>query len=488
MSLMQRLNTMTINRALLVVGLLFIATFATAVRSTPTAVAQRSAPTVDYTIVIPPDHGPTLDVHMTVTAPSGALRTGIPGVSIELELPEGVAVDDITVASTGDAPVHLDALSPRVVHVYSDTSPSVTIAYSVRLQTGLQNPASHPAAPYASLHLGEFVYAAGRDTLAHPTIGYAAQVPTGVSVVLPPDSDWKAFAVNVGTIAPGQVVPVNNPKELVLLLGPLTVSHYDAPDTRLTFVTAGEMPWDAADAAASVQAMLASVRAHGLSHYVENTTFVQIRYPGALRLNPLITGHVVPDGTIIHWIGTGGLDRWRKHAARDLVGLLIDATVTVAPEATWFVAGLPEYAGLLLLHDAGYMTEDELYGALRTLYTTGVHYTGPGWPSLVLAGVSSPRSHAAQRVLEFRAPLVAFLLDAEIRTASHGTASLLDVWLDAADQQRRNPFMVFSTASLLPARAEFGDLSSFAEDFLFGSRIPPVDFDAVYRRWRGASQ
>src|SRR5690606_33951487 len=31
--------------------------------------------------------------------------------------------------------------------------------------------------------------------------------------------------------------------------------------------------------------------------------------------------------------------------------------------------------------------------------------------------------------------------------------------------------------------AEFGDLSAFAEQYLFGSRIPPADFDGVYRRW-----
>lgn len=454
----------------------------TVIKDSPASSADE--PTVAYTIIVREDHGPAIGVGMTIFAPTNALGADGTGMSMDIELPEGVSSGDLIINASGDADVHVRALSPRIVNVEFD-APSVTIAYEMRLRTGLQNPATQPGAPYTSVSLGEFAYIAGRDTLPHPSIGFSEGIHSHVAVGLPPGSDWTVFAVNRGAIASGEMVTVANPKELVLLLGPLSIAHQD---TRLTLVTAGEMPWDATVAAESIHAMLASLETRGLGDYISHTTVIHIRYPGALRLNPLVSGHIIPDGTIIHWIGTGSLDWWRKYAARDIVGLLLNATVTVAPEATWFVAGLPEYAGLLLLHDTGYMTDDELYGALRTLYTTGVHYSGPGWPSLVLAGVSSPRSHASQRVLEFRAPLVALLLDAEIRGASEGSASLLDVWLAAADEQRRNPYMIFSTAALLPARADFGDLSSFAEDFLFGNRIPPVDFDAVYRRWLGTSR
>src|SRR5690606_31722933 len=170
-------------------------------------------------------------------------------------------------------------------------------------------------------------------------------------------------------------------------------------------------------------------------------------------------------------------------AARTVIDWLLQRTVTTLPEAAWFAEGLPEYATLLLLHELGYMSADEMYLAMRTLYATGIHYTGPGWPSLVLAGVTSPRSHASQRVLEFRAPLVAFLLDVELREASAGAASIMDMWREAAEEQRRNPSAVFHTARLLSSVAEFGDLSAFAEQYLCGSRIPPADFDGVYRRW-----
>lgn len=433
-------------------------------------------PRIFYAITVPPEQLSSVDVTTVVESQ---------GMPFEVELPRSVAVREVSVSTASGATVRVESVTSQVLRVHPEKSESVILSYRLPLRGTIQNPASRPAAPYASVRLGEFLYVAGRDALPGVTGAEPPSLPAALRVVVP--DEWDAFAVNLGVLRPGETTLVDDPMDLVLLLGPLTISHHDLADGQLTLVTVGDMPWEPTEAAASIQAIATPLYERSIAGVPRDMTFIHIRYPGALRLNPLITGHVMPPGTIIQWIGTGGLDWWRKYAARDMVGLFVNSTISVAPDASWFSAGLPEYVGLLVLHEAGFMTDDELYQALRTLYTTGVHYTGPTWPSLVLAGVASPRSHAARRVLEFRAPLVVFLLDAELRAASDGSATLMDVWENLAAEQQRRPHNIFHTASLLPPLADFGDLSAFAEEFVFGNRIPPMHFDAVYQRWLGDS-
>lgn len=460
-----------------------------ALAGAPAAHAQHApAEGIAYEIIVPLDREPRLDVRLTIFP-----EAGFAGRPVELRLPEGLSPEDVRVVAPpgvpaeegaepasrgGDAPVS-DG-DGNAVRIDIPAATPVTVGYSVRLRGGLINPAAQPEAPYASAYLGDFAYVAGRDTLARPVGAPPAGAAT-VTVHLPPE--WRAFAADIGELPSGRATPVADVERLVLLMGPVAVDAQDTPGGRVTVVTAGAMPWPAEAAAESLNTMVAALAEAGFGQFLTDVTFFHIRYPGALRLNPTIAGHTVGHRTMVLWTGLGGLDWWRKHAARTVIDWLLQRTVTTLPEAAWFAEGLPEYATLLLLHELGYMSADEMYLALRTLYATGIHYTGPGWPSLVLAGVTSPRSHASQRVLEFRAPLVAFLLDVELREASAGAASIMDIWREAAEEQRRNPSAVFHTARLLSSVAEFGDLSAFAEQYLFGSRIPPADFDGVYRRW-----
>lgn len=431
---------------------------------------------IAYAITVPP--GQISGVDITVVVETA-------GMPFEVELPRSVALRDVSVSTASGAPARVETVTSRWMRVHPEGSDSVIVSYRLPLRGSIQNPASRPSAPYASVHLGDFLYVAGRDALPGVTGVELPSSPATLRVAVP--DGWDAFAVHLGVLVPGEATIVNDPSDLVLLLGPLSISHHDLADGRLTLVTVGDIPWEPLEAAASIQTMTAPLYERSIAGVPRDMTMIHIRYPGALRLNPLIAGHVMPPDTIIHWVGTGGPDWWRKYAARDIISLFLQSTVTVAPDASWFSAGLPEYVGLLVLHEAGFVTDDELYQALRTLYTTGVHYTGPTWPSLILAGVASPRSHAAQRVLEFRAPLVVFLLDAEIRAASNGSATLMDVWENLAEEQQRRPSSIFHTATLLPPLTDFGDLSTFAEQFVFGNRIPPMHFDAVFHRWLGDS-
>lgn len=453
--------------------------------------AHAAGESVSYHIVVSPEGGPELYVHMAVAKSD---ESGAPAVSVHIQLPEGVAPESVIASGSEaaggargvegrerDDAVRITPVSPRIVHVSSDAGSSVAVRYPVRLRGGLQNPATQSGAPYTSVHLGDFVYVAGRDTLARVVDGAPAS-SAHLTVSVP--AGWRAFALNLGPVSPERPLAVENLDELVFLAGPLSVNVQESDGRRLTMVTAGPMPWQARDAVQSARAMITSLADKGFGRFLTDVTLVHIRYPGALRLSPVIASHTVGDGTLVQWIGTGGLDWWRKHAARDLIAWLLQRTVTVAPEAAWFTAGLPEYAALLLLHHLDYVSDHDMYHALHTLYATGVHYTGPGWPSPASAGVASPPSHAAQRVLQFGAPLVVFLLDVELRAASGGAASILDVWLHAA-QTQDGAHAPLHTAALLPPPAKFGDLSSFAENFLFGNRIPPSDFDGVYRRWLG---
>lgn len=461
---------------LMMISIVVATTVTATAASNPPSPVSRPAPHrsdndtifIDYTIVVSSETSPWLDVHMTI-APVQQ------GTMIDIQLPEGAAAAPV---SPQDVWTHISRVDDRTVRVYSDVRTQVAFTYSVRLRSGLVNPAALPSSPYASIDLGEFVYIAGDDTLAQVSDERARRKVT-VSVSTP--TNWKVFAFGIGEVS--AEVAVADPNELVLLAGPLTISSYEADGIDVTFVVAGDMPWRVDEAAESVRAMIGSLRKWGFAGDTAPGTFVQLRYPGALRLNPLISSVAVPGDTIVHWIGSGSTDWWRKHAARDIVRWLVDRTLTLAPDAAWFAAGVPEYIALVLLHDAGYETDLELYRALRALYQTGVRYTGPGWPSLTQAGETGPRSHSEQRVLEFLAPAAAFLLDAEIRSASGGTSSLIDLWLDAADRQRREPDRELDTLSLLSSRSDFGDLNAFAERYLFGTRIPPIHFDTVFHRW-----
>lgn len=460
-----------------IIVVLTVITNATATANSPSSVsgparvqADDDSVFIDYNIVVSSATAPWVDVEMTVTPVQ-------PGALVEIQLPERASSASIT---PHDDSTHVSCLADRIVGIHSGAGGPLTFTYSVRLHAGVINPAALPSSPYASVHLGEFVYIAGHDTLAH-VIGDARRRHVTVSVSTP--VDWHVFSIGNGEVPREESVSVSDPSALVLLAGPLTIARHEADGMNVALVVAGDMPWSVDEAIESVTAMMTSLHKWGFADYAAPTTFVQLRYPGPLRLNPLITSIAVPDNTIVHWIGTGGTDWWRKHAARDVVRWLVDRTLTLAPDATWFTSGVPEYVALLLLHEAGYETDLEMYRALRALYQTGVRYTGPGWPSLAQAGAAEPRSHAAHRVLEFQAPAVAFLLDAEIRSASGGAASLIDLWLAAAAAQRRQPGRQLDTASLLSVRSDYGDLNTFANSYLFGTRIPPIHFDTVFQRW-----
>ncbi|MFO7264704.1 MAG: hypothetical protein C0P62_000715 [Bacillota bacterium] len=454
------------------VAFLLLASLLAAARFAAPARAADEPLHIEYTLVLPPDRSPRVDVIVTLRAADAG------GVSAQMTLPEGVTPTDLW-SPDGSAAVAL--LSDRVVLVESTGSAGASVAYSVRLRSGGVNPAGLPAAPYASLHGGDFVYLAGRDTLLRPSAG---QPYSAVAAVQAPPG-WHVFVPGAGLAASGEPVPFDSAETVLVVAGALAVEQRTAAGGALTVVAVGDAPWDVRETAQSLAALSASLAQRGFTELMAPLTFLQLRYPGPLRLNPLVSGFVAAGDTIVHWVGSGTADWWRKYAARDLVRWLVERTVKTAPDAAWFSAGLPEYVGLLLLYEAGYISGDDLYQALQTLHATGLHYSGPDWPSLVLAGVAAPRSHSAQRVLEFRAPLVAFLLDAEIRSASAGAKSVVDLWLDAARWQRQQPNTPFFTSSLLALAADYADLTSFAADFLFGSRIPPVNFDAVYRRWAG---
>lgn len=436
------------------------------------AAAAEGALLAEYAVVVPPNGTHRIDVRLTVSVQADTAEAG---VSADIMLPEGVAVTDVATDETAS----LVYISDRVVRVSSDLSPHVSVTYPLHLPSSATNPAGLPGAPYASVHAGQFVYLAGRDTLAR----IIDEKPVSATVKVAAPDGWRVFTAGAGFFESQTPIPVTDVDSVLLVVGPLAVARRTAADAHVTVVAAGQLPWGVEETADSLHALVSELADRGFAEFLAPITMLQLQYPGTLRLNPLVSGLVASDNTIVHWVGAGSIDWWRKHAARDVVRWLVKRTVMTAPDAAWFAAGLPEYVALLLLHDAGFASDDELYQGLYALHAAGVHYTGPGWPSLVLAGVASPRSHSAQRVLEFRAPLVAFLLDAEIRRSTEGSKSLIDLWLDAARLTRREPGVLLYTSSILAISPEYGDLSSFAEDFLFGSRIPPVNFDAVYQRW-----
>lgn len=362
--------------------------------------------------------------------------------------------------------------------VHPDGAPFVA-NYSLRLQPTFLSPSAGPNKRLHSLRWDDYAYI-GADALLQPR-GFE-MTPVKVYVSLP--ADWHLFVEHVGLTAGDDPIHFDNVGKASLLTGyPLIVRHVPSAVGRLAFVAAGTLPWTVETLAPSLGTLLEPLRALGLSAPASAHNFIIARYPGALRLNPLISGHIAGDRTLMHWVGIGTIDWWRKHAIRDFIALLVQQTLSLAADASWFSTGMGEYAGLLLLFKAGVLSMDEMYHSLHNMYVTGAHYSGPAWPSLASAATAEPQSHAAGRVLQFRSPMIAFLLDTELRTVSGGAMSLLDWWAALAAQQRMHPDTVLHSADLLPTEHRFGDWSAFADEHIFGTRVTPLDFDTAFNRW-----
>lgn len=362
--------------------------------------------------------------------------------------------------------------------VHPDGAPFVA-NYSLRLQPTLLSPSAWPNNRLQSLRWDDYAYI-GADALLQPR-GFEM---TSVKVYVSLPADWHLFVEHSGLIVDDDPIRFDNVGKVSVLTGsPLSVRHVPSAVGRLTFVGAGTLPWSVETLAPSLGRLLEPLQALGLSASASAHNFIIARYPGALRLNPLISGHVAGDRTLMHWVGIGTIDWWRKHTIRDFIALLVQQTLSLAADASWFATGMGEYAGLLLLFEAGVLSADEMYHSLHNMYVTGAHYSGPAWPSLASAATAEPKSHAAGRVLQFRSPMIAFLLDTELRIVSEGTMSLLDWWAALAAQQRMHPHTVLHSADLLPTGPRFGDWSAFADEHIFGTRVTPLDFDTAFDRW-----
>lgn len=361
------------------------------------------------------------------------------------------------------------------------------VEYYLKLQAVLLNSSTWP--DNHSLRWDDFAYIAA-DALLQPTNPIDGSVhgsvdgPIHIRLHMP--TDWRVFARDTSTTTGDPFLRLADVHGTSIFMGRSLAVQRVPSSVGLTVVEAGALPWPTEPLAASLSALFEPLHELGLVKSSDEYTFVIARYPGALRLNPLISSQAIGEQTFMHWIGVGTIDWWRKHTIRDVVTSLARQTLRLAPDASWFSTGLAEYASLLLLFEAGFLTLDEMYQSLHNMYVTGARYTGPAWPSLILAGISHPKPHAAERVLQFRAPVTAFLFDTELRVASGGTVTLLDLWASLAERQSGNPDVVLHTADLLPPAQQFGDWSAFADDHIFGTRVIPLHFDAVFNRWVAA--
>src|SRR5690606_13365127 len=145
-------------------------------------------------------------------------------------------------------------------------------------------------------------------------------------------------------------------EEPLLLLGRFEISRYPVPGGQLTLVVSANPPWEPGQLAWSVEVVLERLMSKGIRVSPADLTLVVLRYPGALRLNPLIGSQLAGGHTIVHWVGTGTLTWWRKHAARDVVAWALERTLRLAPDARWLQAGMAEYGALTLLFDTGLLT------------------------------------------------------------------------------------------------------------------------------------
>lgn len=431
-----------------------------------------SANSVRYTVTVPVDPTDPVEVRLQIPTPPAVVELQFPDPSggggrlqaIRANRDDGEALPVERVAAGG---FRLPTLGAR----------HVTVTYSLNLSPSLWNPATWPGQELASVRSDGMVWLVGRDALLQ--VAGPAAPPAELVLQLP--AGWRAFLAGAGLLETDRPLAIAPGQEPVLLLGPMRFSRYPVPGGQLTVIVSPEPPWEPGQLAWSVQAVLEGLAARGVTGPPADLTLAVLRYPAALRLNPLVGSQRAPGPTIVHWVGTGSLNWWRKHAARDVVDWYVEHTLRLAPDARWLQPALAEYAALALLFDTGFLTVDDMYQSLRALHSNGLHYSGPAWPSLVSAGLEAPPSHASQRVLAFRAPLVALLMDMELWDASGST--LFDLWARLIAAQQEGPAATFHTAAVLAPLADMGVGSAFAQAHIYGNRMPPADFDGLFQRW-----
>ena len=444
-----------------------------------TAGSSAAAPitaTPGYTITIPPDPGQPVEIVLTIASPPPRLElffdpAGRSGGQQRLE-----AIS----AHRGDGTVlPVERLANGGFRVDTQGAAAVTVTYRLNLSPSLWSPATWPGRELASVRVEDVVWLVGRDTLLH--VAGADQRPKEVRLHLP--AGWRAYQGGVGLVDVQRPLSVASGEEPLLLLGRFEISRYPVPGGQLTLVVSANPPWEPGQLAWSVQVVLERLMSKGIRVSPADLTLVVLRYPGALRLNPLIGSQLAGGHTIVHWVGTGTLTWWRKHAARDVVAWALERTLRLAPDARWLQAGMAEYGALTLLFDTGLLTVDDMYQSLRALHSNGLHYSGPAWPSVVAAALESPPSHAGERVLAFRAPLVTMLLDLQLHAASGGTADVFDLWARLVAAQQEGPPVTLFTAAVLAPLAELGLPADFTQNYIYGTRLPPADFDRLFEQW-----
>lgn len=429
-----------------------------------------------YTITIPPDPGQPVEVSLTVAAPPSPLELyfGPAGRGGGPERLEGIS------ARRSDGTVlPVDRVASGAYRIDSQGADAVTVTYRLNLSPSLWNPATWPGRELASVRADDVVWLVGRDALL--VVAGAEHKPAAVRLDLP--AGWRVYQAGMGLVDVQRPLSVASGQEPLLVLGRFEISRYPLPGGQLTLVVSADLPWQPGQLAWSIQVVLEHLTAKGIRLSPTDLSVVVLRYPGALRLNPLIGNQLAGGHTIVHWVGTGTLTWWRKHAARDVLAWALDRTLRLAPDARWLQSGLTEYGALALLFDTGLLTVDDMYQSLRALHSNGMHYSGPAWPSLVTAALESPPSHASERVLAFRAPLVTMLLDLALHDASDGTADVFDLWARLGASQQSGPPVTLFTAGVLAPLQELGVPPDFTRDYIYGTRLAPADFDRLFEQW-----
>lgn len=346
------------------------------------------------------------------------------------------------------------------------------IEYELSIHPSTLKPATWPNNHPYSLRWDEFAYISGDAFLRSPYF----QTDAAAVVVHTPGS-WTVYDAQTGRLEGAGSFRTDDLSSLALLLGPDLYAH-PGPSEDVRVIRIGGLPWSDQQLVSSLSSMMEPLRRRGL---VESAVydFVIARYPGALRLNPLISGRAVSPRTMLHWVGVGSHDWWLRHTAADIVRFAMGKTMHLAPEAAWFQTGGADYVGLLLLHEAGLLDMQGMYQNVRTMFATASRYAGAAWPSLLRAGLADPGAHEAQRVLQFRSPAVTFLFDLELRERSGGAVTLLDWWAQLAEQKLAEVY----NDDLLPPFHAFGDMSDFFLERVFSADRLSVDFDSSFERW-----
>lgn len=344
------------------------------------------------------------------------------------------------------------------------------IEYELHLHPSTLKPATWPNNHPYSLRWDDYAYIGGDAFMRS-----AAFDDDTAEIVFHLPESWTIYTAEWGQIEQPGRLRTNDLPSLALVLGPNLTARQDE-GVRLLRI--GSLPWPDEDVLSSLSAMMAPLRRRGL---VDSAAydFIIARYPGALRLNPLIAGRAVGRHTFLHWVGVGSHAWWLRHTAADIVQFAMTETINLAPEAGWFRAGGADYVGLLILYEAGLLDVHGVYQNLRTMFATASRYAGAAWPSLLRAGLAERDSHDAQRVLQFRSPIVSFLFDLELRERSGGTVTLLDWWVELAAYHPRT----LHNDDLLPPFQTFGDMSNFFTERVFSADRLAVDFEGAFERW-----